>query len=135
MRLCALTLAVLLVGAGLAIAGGGQVRVITNCFKARVKPASILLACGDGSNGLQKLKWSKWTATGASGSGTNWYNTCTPNCARGKIKKVPVTVALSKPISCKGLSYKLFDKGKLKFTGEHGPHSTETFVLGCPIKS
>ncbi|MGH3291703.1 MAG: hypothetical protein ACRDP7_07850, partial [Trebonia sp.] len=68
-----------------------------------VRPTSLLLACGDGTAGLQNLTWSHWgtalTAAGsmgtATGTGEFWLNDCTPNCATGHHLTYPARVALS----------------------------------------
>ena len=112
---------------------GGQVWV-TNCTKEQYKPRTIVTACGDGSAGVIKLKWSSWSRTRAAGSGTEVYDTCNPNCAAGKTKHVAATVTLSKPVSCRGRKHRVFKILTLHFRNQHGPHSTQRIVLGCPIK-
>lgn len=107
---------------------------VTNCTRSQYQPRSILLACGDGTNGLVKLKWSHWSSSKASGSGIDAYNTCTPTCVAGKLKQARVTVTLSKPIRCAHRKHQVFDTAVLRFRGHSGPHSRQTFVLGCPIK-
>ncbi len=56
----------------------------------------MIVTCGDGGFRVVKLKWSAWTRTSATGSGTAKVNTCDPNCAGGKFKSYPVTLTLSK---------------------------------------
>ncbi len=107
---------------------------VANCTKSQYKPKSILLACGDGTNGLVNLKWSHWSTTKATGSGVNAVNDCTPNCVNGKVKKTRVTVTLSKPIRCAHRKHKVFDHALLRFRGQTGPQSRQTFVLGCPTR-
>jgi hypothetical protein len=65
----------------------------------QVKPASIVYK-RDGSRFFDghrepyhraaRLKWTSWTSTGGRGSGANWINNCTPNCAHGKYHVYPV---------------------------------------------
>ncbi|MFD0331314.1 hypothetical protein ACFQZC_32175 [Streptacidiphilus monticola] len=74
-------------GAGTAQAGGrvlageaaqasGARRVVLDCaHKPRVRPASYVLACGDGNNYLASMKWSTWAASEARGAGTTWRTT------------------------------------------------------------
>ena len=52
-------------------------------------------ACADGGIGVEKMTWSNWTASSATGQGTFWENLCKPNCATGTIATYPVTVTLS----------------------------------------
>ena len=59
------------------------------------RPASIVQACADGGIGVERMIWSSWTASSATGRGTFWENLCKPNCATGTIATYPVTVTLS----------------------------------------
>jgi hypothetical protein len=43
-----------------------------------------------------RIRWSKWTSARASGSGTLWINSCSPNCAAGSYVPHPVTLAASR---------------------------------------
>jgi len=45
------------------------------------------------------LRWASWTETQAVGTGTLWYNDCSPSCASGHYHYVPGTkVTLSRPV-------------------------------------
>lgn len=59
------------------------------------RPAQITLACGDGSDGLDKLNWNNWGTDTATGQGEYYANTCNPDCANGKEADFPVQVTLS----------------------------------------
>jgi hypothetical protein len=117
----------------LALASSRRVWV-TNCTRASYEPRTIVLACGDGSDALIHLKWSSWTRRSASGIGTNAYNTCSPNCAQGKWRKVPVRVTLSKPIRCRHMRHRVFKDVEMYFQDRHGRGSTQSWTLGCPIR-
>jgi hypothetical protein len=132
-RLVAL-LAVLVVPA-VALGSGGKVYV-TNCTHADFKPKLIILACGDAGAYVQKLTWSKWNSTGASGKGSYTYKTCTPDCAHGGTKSFAASIALSKPKVCpRTKKGKVFTEITLTFTGKRPPHMGKTFKdpLGCPF--
>ena len=70
------------------------------------KPTSIVYT-GDGSRfftGAPKahhksapLKWTSWTATGGHGSGFDWINNCTPNCAQGTFHQRAVKLRVWRP--------------------------------------
>jgi hypothetical protein len=75
---------------------------------AKVRPTSIVVACGDGNFYLTGLKWSHWTATDAAAAGTAHENDCTPYCAAGHFHTYRVAVHLFRPEHCKA--------GKLEFT-------------------
>ncbi len=118
-----------------ALASGSSKQVqVTDCNRALYKPQTIVLACGDGNMGLVNLKWSRWSQSHASGSGVYAYNTCTPSCASGRLKRIGATVTLSKPIRCKHASHEVFDKANVRYRGKRGPYSRQTFTLGCPMK-
>jgi len=113
-------------------AASGQVWV-PNCTKAQYKPRQLTLSCGDGSNYIKQLKWSSWTTTQATGSGTNEINSCTPSCVAGHFKAYPVSVTLSKPKTCPKVSHKVFGRIAIKFTSKHPGTSRSTGgPLPCP---
>lgn len=59
-------------------------RVIANCVHAVYEPKRIIIACADGNLALMKMKYQRWTAHEATGTGTMYVNQCLPNCADGK---------------------------------------------------
>lgn len=67
---------------------------VSNCGHYEVKPDFIMIACADGGNILEHLKWSVWSATSALATGVEEINDCEPSCADGKFHSYPVTVRL-----------------------------------------
>ncbi|KUL62696.1 serine/threonine-protein kinase [Streptomyces sp. NRRL S-1521] len=63
--------------------------------KALDRPASLLLACGDGGAGLDSLTWTGWGAPTARATGQGWERVCTPSCAEGREARYAVTVTVS----------------------------------------
>jgi len=63
--------------------------------KPAVEPTDYVLSCGDGGNGITGAHWTSWTPSGATGTGTEYLNDCTPNCAEGKIIDYPVDISLT----------------------------------------
>jgi hypothetical protein len=61
------------------------------------RPASILLFCGDGSVGINKIRWSSFGAATATGTGTLLVNKCEPSCADGNYDRSKITITLTKP--------------------------------------
>ena len=60
---------------------------------------------GDGTTGLWDMTWATWNSTAASGTGTEKLDDCTPDCAAGTLRSVPVRVALSRPVLvCAGVT-------------------------------
>lgn len=66
---------------------------------------AFYMACGDGNEGVYKIKWSKWGATGAVGIGVYGKNNCDPDCADGTFHFFRAKVVLSKPLTIKGRKY------------------------------
>jgi hypothetical protein len=65
---------------------------VFNCQHAQARPGSYTLACADGNSYLAHLSWSSWTASSASGTGTQEVNDCVPYCAAGKFRGYPADV-------------------------------------------
>lgn len=61
------------------------------------------------------LRWSRWTATGASGSGYDWDDNCTPACANGLRTPYHVLLALSRPGKLGG--HLVFTRLQVSYTG------------------
>ncbi len=107
---------------------------IVNCNSASSRPKAITLTCGDGNTALTKLRWSSFGGAAAQASGTFEMNTCTPNCAGGKVVRYPVTVKAGNIRKCKA-GLRVYNKLSLKFTGR-APKSAsnlKNWTLGCPI--
>jgi hypothetical protein len=109
------------------VAGASNKVYVTSCTKGAYKPKRIDLAC-DGTNILTGLKWSSWSGSRASGTGTDALNTCTPDCANGKRHQNAATVTLSKPSRCKGTKHRVFKRIVVAAKGE----KPQTLRLGCP---
>ena len=93
----------------------------------------MTLTCGDGNTVLSGLRWSSFGGASANAAGTFEMNTCTPNCAEGKVVRFPVSVKAYDMRSCKrGL--RVYNKLTLKFTARK-PSSAGNltrWTLGCP---
>ena len=111
-------------------------------FGKAVRPQSVALA-GDGSAGMEKLVWTQWGQTSASGSGVAWASDCDPDCAHGTVHRSPVNVSLSKPITACGvlvfstIRYE-YPEGSPRrgepdvYTQTYGPIATgDTFGIDC----
>ena len=84
--------------------------------KLQVKPASIVVACGDGGFYFTKVAWASWTSKAAHGHGLANSNDCAPNCAAGHFHTYPARVVLGTPKTCKGRTE--FTKLAWTFTGK-----------------
>jgi hypothetical protein len=77
--------------------------VVLDCVGApQTRPATFVLACGDGNNYLTGLRWSTWSADSATGTGTDAANDCKPYCAVGHFHDFPVEVRLDQPVPWAG---------------------------------
>ena len=117
-----------------ASAGSSSRPLAINCNQEQLKPKRITLACGDAGIWLSKLKWSNWTGSTASGAGTYNQNTCTPDCAAGKIKSYPVKLTLSKPKACPDQASPGFKHAAFTWTGTRPSHAPATYTFSCPPK-
>lgn len=128
------TLVAVVVAAGAMAASGAGTMKITDCNKASSRPKQVTLTCGDGNTALSGLRWSSFGGASASAAGTFETNTCTPNCAEGKVVRYPVSVKAYDTRTCKkGL--KVYNKLTLKFTARK-PSSAGNltrWTLGCPM--
>jgi hypothetical protein len=127
-------LAVALVSLGVMVASAAPAVKITNCNSASSRPKTLTLTCGDGNTVLGKLRWSSFGGASAQASGTFEINTCTPNCAGGKVVRYPVTVKASSIRNCKA-GLRVYNKLSLKFTARapKSASSLKNWTLGCPI--
>ena len=120
MRRLAVTTVLLLALAGLSGAGPAGAKsppgfAGCNDSHPRVRPHSILVACGDGNFFLRHMRWSHWTQRSAAGGGTGHQNDCDPDCAHGHFHRYRVAVRLSRPRTC--------TNGRREFT-----HFTYAFI-------
>jgi hypothetical protein len=102
----------------------------------KLKPKSITLTA-DGSdiigNGKNGLKWSAWTATGATGSGSQYINNCNPNCAGGKTTAYPVTLKASSAKTLHGVL--AFNTLTVSYTGKLPAKTRRTWSLKLTFAS
>ena len=93
--------------------------VVINCgMKHQVKPASYVLACGDGGAFITNMRWATWGGQAAFGSGTDSLRVCIPNCAAGKTVTFPILAALWRVNPLPGhRSVRYFTRLTLIYTG------------------
>jgi len=68
---------------------------------------------------LQDLRWSRWDASGAQGSGRLRILDCSPSCAIGRPRLIPATVTLSAVRECSGRFY--FDAAAVRIDPAASP--------------
>jgi hypothetical protein len=59
-----------------------------------------VVACGDGNFFVTKLRWKSWSLDSAVATGTGNQNDCKPYCAGGHFHAYPISIRLSKPVTC-----------------------------------
>jgi hypothetical protein len=76
-----------------------------DCEYPEHKPTTITITCADGGISVNKIKWSAWDKSGATGIGTFNENLCEPSCVDGEEVSAPVTIKLSDLKARKGKYY------------------------------
>jgi hypothetical protein len=85
-----------------AAAVGAPPQVLPDCLgKPHVRPAQIVLACGDANFGVKGLRWTGWRQSFAAATGTAYANDCTPNCAAGHFHTYRAIVVASGTQRCR----------------------------------
>jgi hypothetical protein len=104
--------------------------VIVSCLqKGQVRPGSYMIACGDGSEYLSRLRWSSWTSGAATATGRFSLNNCTPNCAQGKFSHSDVLVVLWHATAWPHhAGQRAFGRMTVIYTGKRPAHTAQTFT-------
>lgn len=95
------------------------------CGPALTRPAGMSLSC-DSTGALENMKWSTWTFSHATGTGTYRLRSCTPSCANGKDRRYSVTVRFDKPVYTAKNGW-LWDRVTFDFAAA-SPYSRSTVV-------
>jgi hypothetical protein len=119
-----------------ALASGEARRVVGNCTKSQVRPATIIVACADDNLALTALHWVSFGGTTARASGSYHVNDCSPDCAAGHFHSYPVRVALSAAKICPD-KHDDYSEATVTFTGRRpsGVKSSKSTLSlpGCPL--
>jgi hypothetical protein len=91
----------------------GVVGVVDMAGNVGVRPP-VMETASDAE--LQDVRWTRWDAAGAAGTGRLRELVCEPTCATGRPRFVPASVVLSSVRQCGGRSY--FDVARLSVRGE-----------------
>lgn len=86
------------------------------CFEYRYRPGRIIVACGDGGFILQRMRWRGWNRRVVRGRGIARVNDCTPYCAAGTIRRVPVRVRLAGRKRCAAQNRYVYTRLRYRFT-------------------
>ena len=88
------------------------------CVKPRIKPRTIIVACGNGGFYFRVKHWSYWNGREAGGKAKVLINDCKPYCAVGTFRTYKAKVRLTKPRkrTCGGRKgVRMFQKVKFKW--------------------
>ena len=102
---------------------------VNDCGYPAYKPQSLTQYCADAGTGVVKIKWTSWTSTRATGTGSYYVNLCEPNCADGKLIWAKVKVVLSGPKFTRGKRY-LMNVTVSSLTGKALPESANSNKIG-----
>jgi hypothetical protein len=116
-------------GAALPASAGAatSTRLLTCTEKLTTKPSTYVLSCADAGAGWNRMTWTTWGATSATGHGILRQNDCRPDCVSGKFISYRTTVILSEVVSSKKYG-QLFSKAVFHYISG-GKTMTETFGL------
>ena len=77
---------------------------VGDCQHASVRPAEVILACGDGNAAFEVAAWTSWTARAARATGSAQINDCEPSCVAGHFHAHRAVLLLDRPRACHGAS-------------------------------
>jgi hypothetical protein len=106
-----------------------------NCQgKARYKPKTVTVFCGDAGMVVKRLRWYRWRASSARGRSRYAYvNDCSPNCAEGKFHRYRVRLVLKRVRRCESTGRKVFTRMAVVFGRRHPAGMTKfSQRLFCP---
>jgi hypothetical protein len=102
---------------------------VNDCGYPAYKPESLTQYCADAGTGVVKIKWTSWTSTRATGTGSYYVNLCEPNCADGKLVWAKVKVVLSGAKFTRGKRY-LMNVNVSSLNGKPLPESARSNTIG-----
>lgn len=122
----------------------GSIVVVGCSGQQQNRPSSLVLTCADANDALTALYWVSWANNFAFGLGTEKVNTCTPDCADGKLVSYPALITLWRPEPIPGhpsLRYftritRVYPSNRPPLYNCQGKHTcypqTSTSALGAP---
>ena len=112
------------VPASLAENQAGSTVVVGCSGQQQNRPSSLVLTCADANDALTGLHWVSWANNQAFGTGTEKVNTCTPDCADGKLVSYPALITLWRPEPLPGHPASATSPGSPGFTRRTARPST-----------
>jgi hypothetical protein len=114
-----------------------QVYFVANCEQEAFRPKTIVVTCADENFTIRSIRWSAWTTSSATGTGTARVNDCQPSCATGRFRSYRgVTVTLSRPVICTEDGLREFSHLTYRFGGSRpkGFRTRGTQLSRCPTQ-
>jgi len=94
---CVVTLAAAAVPA---LAAGGARRVVGNCDRSQVRPATIWISCNNPGFSFTALRWSAFGGPSARATGVVRLESCPSACIPSAVRDYPVVLVLSRARRC-----------------------------------
>jgi hypothetical protein len=133
----ALIAGVALLGALAAASFGsaGARRVVGNCTRSQVRPATIIVSCADDNLVLIHLHWTSFGGSSARATGVFYENDCAPDCAAGRFHSYPIKLVVSRAKACPG-GHDDYQTASATFTAKRPPGQRTATIglsLSCPL--
>ncbi len=94
---------------------GGRVYVASGCGGRAYRPASIVLACGDGGLFATEIRYRFYGGATAAASVELHTHNCIPNCAESRFHAFPGTITLADVVRCDGTLF--YSRARYRFSG------------------
>jgi hypothetical protein len=104
---------------------------LSDCLLPEVRPQVVLLACGDGAESFDVVRWTRWTRRSARAVGTAEINDCTPSCVEGHVHAHRAVLVADRPRACGGRW--LFTRVRLFLTGRPGGGQPVGQIVMCRV--
>jgi hypothetical protein len=104
-----------------------------DCAHAKIEPARILFACGDGAFYSDHLVWARWQPAPGRRRGEFHQNDCRPDCARGTFHERDGKIVLHGRKWCAGVHKYVFAHARITFDGRLVGNHRVRFGLFCPM--
>jgi hypothetical protein len=129
-----LLLALLLLSSSPSAEAGSRKSFVTHdCYHVKIKPRTIMFACGDGNYYVNDLQWQAWNRGHAIGEGVFHQNDCTPSCADGTFYQSRGELELSERLWCEDIDRYVFRRAAVKYQEPLVGRKGSRFRLFCPI--
>jgi hypothetical protein len=132
----AVVLVALAAGALPAVAAGGASRVVGDCDRSQVRPATIWISCNNPSFSFAALHWRRFGASVARAVGVMRLESCPSSCDSRDVARYPVTLVLSHPRPCPD-GRRDYRRAAVTFSSPARPAgntaTTTELALFCPL--